>query len=253
MGLKTKTPVIYQLLNLVNGKRYIGSTTYFVGRRSGHFRALERGIHHSVYLQRAFDKYGVSNFKIEIIETLEDEKEILIREQFYIETLKPEYNMAKDATRPQEVTMSVESNRKRAIKAKKEIFQYDLNMTLVREWDSIREAGNSLKIAETQISECCNGHLKTAKGFIFKFKSEFKPYVARKSYSKFSNEERFDRLSKSASKTYLVTDPSGERFVIKNLRDFAKSNGLNPQALYDIVSGFGKSHKKFKIEKYEVV
>lgn len=48
------------------------------------------------------------------------------------------------------------------------IKQYDLQGNLIREWDTIKEAEQQLKIY--QISKCCRGKRKTAGGFIWKYK-----------------------------------------------------------------------------------
>lgn len=49
--------IIYQILNVVNGKRYIGQTgRAFYLRKAHHLHYLRSGKHGSRYLQRAFDK-----------------------------------------------------------------------------------------------------------------------------------------------------------------------------------------------------
>ena len=56
---------IYKIINKVNGKMYIGQTINFQKRIKDHFKDLEEGKHHSVKLQRAYDKYGKDNFYYE--------------------------------------------------------------------------------------------------------------------------------------------------------------------------------------------
>lgn len=59
---------VYQIRNLANGKRYIGSTAKsFSHRWSKHRRDLQRGKHHSPAIQRAWDKYGENAFAFEIV------------------------------------------------------------------------------------------------------------------------------------------------------------------------------------------
>src|SRR5690349_13606447 len=83
---------IYIIKNILNNKCYFGSTTNSFQRRfKAHKSQLNRGIHHSSKLQRAWDKYGESNFIFLIVEICTDE-EIIEREQFYIDTFKPFYN-----------------------------------------------------------------------------------------------------------------------------------------------------------------
>ena len=85
---------IYKLINLVNGKFYIGSAVKFRKRRDLHFLDLRNNRHHSRYLQNAFNKYGKDNFKFEIIEICEKEK-LIEREQYYLDILNPNYNVCK--------------------------------------------------------------------------------------------------------------------------------------------------------------
>lgn len=53
-------------------------------------------MHHSLALQRAFHKYGYDNFEFIILENCEENK-LIEREQYYLDTLLPEYNICKIA------------------------------------------------------------------------------------------------------------------------------------------------------------
>jgi group I intron endonuclease len=72
---------IYKIINNVNGKFYLGSSKNFHKRKLRHFNELRKNKHHSIHLQRAFNKYGEENFifvEVEICEnTLEREQELL--------------------------------------------------------------------------------------------------------------------------------------------------------------------------------
>ena len=94
--IKTSSGV-YEILNTVNGKRYIGSSFSNIRRRAyEHFFYLRRGSHHSSILQRAYDKYGESSFKFNILhETPSEYSRIL--EQWYLNTQPCEYNSSKCA------------------------------------------------------------------------------------------------------------------------------------------------------------
>jgi len=54
------------------------------------------------------------------------------------------------------------------------IQQYDLQMNLIAEYSSMREASNKVGISDSMISLVCNGHRKQSKGFIWKFKGNSK-------------------------------------------------------------------------------
>lgn len=91
---------IYQILNAVNGKRYVGSAVNLQNRQQNHWSALKRGDHGNQHLQRAFNKHGESVFLFKIIEYASDLRSnqplkqfLLKREQYYFGILKPEYNL----------------------------------------------------------------------------------------------------------------------------------------------------------------
>lgn len=47
--------------------------------------------------------------------------------------------------------------------------QYDLKNNLIKNWSSIKDASNELKISDTHICSCCKGKRKSAGGFIWKY------------------------------------------------------------------------------------
>ena len=63
---------IYQIINKLTQKRYIGETLNAEERKQRHFSDLRKNNHHSEKLQRAFNKYGEENFEFGIIEEVPD-------------------------------------------------------------------------------------------------------------------------------------------------------------------------------------
>lgn len=89
---------IYIIRNRINGKFYLGSTNNYHKRKLRHFNKLKKQKHHSIYLQRAFNKYSEKNFEFIIIETCYD---YLKREQYLFDNVinfKDSYNISKSAT-----------------------------------------------------------------------------------------------------------------------------------------------------------
>ena len=90
---------IYLWTHKESGKQYIGSSLNITQRlvkyysRSCLIRETKRN-NSAIY--RAILKYGISEFRFEILEHCEAEY-LLEREQFYIDKLKPEYNILKFA------------------------------------------------------------------------------------------------------------------------------------------------------------
>src|SRR4030042_3730087 len=84
---------IYQIVNVETGERYIGSTKKFAHRKATHLHSLRSKQRSCPKLQDAFNKHGEKSFKFLILEYVQTNKERLIeREQFWINTLHPEYN-----------------------------------------------------------------------------------------------------------------------------------------------------------------
>lgn len=93
---------VYQIKCLINSKLYIGSTTRSFARRFHDHRYSLNSIkkrHHNPHLRNAWDKYGEANFEFSVLEVVEDKDLVLEREQYYLDILKPEYNIAKEAKR----------------------------------------------------------------------------------------------------------------------------------------------------------
>lgn len=88
---------VYLISNNVNGKCYVGSTVHLDQRRREHFSRLANNKHVNVHLQNAYNKYGREAFDFEVLETIGIDDNIkdklLKREQFWIDNLKPEYNI----------------------------------------------------------------------------------------------------------------------------------------------------------------
>ena len=86
---------IYQIRNKLNNNIYIGKSKNLSARKSQHLYYLKVGNHHSIHLQRAFDKYGGNNFIFEILLYCES-FELDRYEKELIKKLKPSYNIITD-------------------------------------------------------------------------------------------------------------------------------------------------------------
>ena len=64
---------IYKITNISNDKVYIGQAVNIKARFSKHKWALRNNKHHSILLQRSWNKHGEEAFKFEIIEYVDDQ------------------------------------------------------------------------------------------------------------------------------------------------------------------------------------
>lgn len=87
---------IYKIFNIQTNELYIGSAINLRNRWSKHKWRLKNKKHHSIILQRSFDKYGIDFFKFEVIEYVETDS-LIDREQFWIDTYSPAYNVLQKA------------------------------------------------------------------------------------------------------------------------------------------------------------
>jgi len=88
---------IYRILNTVNDKCYYGSSSNIDKRWNGHIKTLRLNQHHNIKLQRAWNKYGESNFKFEVVEECNVDL-LLIVEQKYIDSNADGYNIGLQAS-----------------------------------------------------------------------------------------------------------------------------------------------------------
>lgn len=193
---------IYAIVNILNNKKYIGSTSNMRKRYRQHYNLLNKQIHPNCILQRAFNKYGEKHFKFLILETCENIRETLLMiEQKYIDELG-DYNISKTAgggsggnsgheINEEHRKIIAEANRNRiwskeSLKKKsdfmknsklvesqrKKIMQFDLDGNYITEFKSIMDAAKSLGNINYRVSikRCCQGKYKSAYNFKWRFK-----------------------------------------------------------------------------------
>jgi group I intron endonuclease len=87
---------VYRLVNKVKGKSYRGSSIYLSNEFSNYYylNSLTLQVKGSIVISRALLKYGYKNFSLDILEYCESNI-LSKREQYYIDKLKPEYNILK--------------------------------------------------------------------------------------------------------------------------------------------------------------
>jgi group I intron endonuclease len=93
---------IYMIKNKINNKIYIGSSININNRWNQHKSSLLRGVHKSRYFQNSYNKHGIENFEFSVMEIIDNQSQLLIREQYYLNLYKPYerdngYNIDKSA------------------------------------------------------------------------------------------------------------------------------------------------------------
>lgn len=96
-------PAIYFIRNEINLKSYIGSAVNVRLRINNHRSQLQLNKHFSIHLQQAVNKYGIKNFKFDILEIVFDKSKLLEREFYWIKECQSDnknygYNLRKIPT-----------------------------------------------------------------------------------------------------------------------------------------------------------
>jgi len=152
---------IYKIRNKINNKLYIGSSINIELRWIRHLRQLRANNHHSKALQNAYNLYKEENFEFSIIESLNEDNSLLLREQFYLDlhqTYNPEngYNICKIAGNSSGRKPSEETKEKMRIAMKSKPRFYKRSLTESQEQEFIRlvSEGKTLKYLSNYFS--CN-------------------------------------------------------------------------------------------------
>lgn len=147
---------VYRWFNKINGKSYIGSSINLTSRFLDYYntKQLLVGAERNMLIAAALLKHGYSNFRLEILEFCEP-KNVIEREQYYLDLLNPSYNILRVAgstlgfkhskETKAKITAILESNHPRAISV--EVFDTETNITTI--YPSIRKVSEAL---DTQIS-----------------------------------------------------------------------------------------------------
>lgn len=160
---------IYSILNLQNGKRYIGSSVNLYNRLHEHWHNLKNNKSHNKYLQSAWNKYSEENFLFNILEFCEPETRFE-REQYYMDFINPEYNfvanvvanLGRDISQEQKIKISNTLKQKYASgeltphirqEILKECWIYDIkNWKLAYKCKTYTEAAQKIQVDRDTIS-----------------------------------------------------------------------------------------------------
>ena len=87
---------VYMLKNKLTGDFYIGQSKNIKNRFKNYFNVSYLKSKQGFIISRALLKYGYSNFSLTILEYC-NSSDLLVREQYYLDKLKPKYNILKIA------------------------------------------------------------------------------------------------------------------------------------------------------------
>lgn len=199
---------IYRIVNLENGRIYIGSTYRFKHRAKDHLNDLVANRHSNKFLQNDFNKCGTDNFLFEVLEVVDgDKKERSKIEQIHIDkhfdNQKNCYNFRKDASDSRQGNKAIqEINRDTDRRCKTPAQE-----TLIKRGDAIRKAKSTPEQKEKAAANARNGLWK----------------------------------EHSANVTLIHKETKEEVLITTSLRQFAIDKGLSYKSLHQVIRGKIKS------------
>jgi group I intron endonuclease len=212
--------IIYMTKNLINGKSYVGqqSTNDEIYLGSGKI------------LKRAIVKYGVENFKKEIIEECLTREELNKREIYWIKKLKPDYNIHEGGYGGYN-EFAVRVNKKRKGKTWEEIYSPD-GLEKMRSIE--RKGKNNGFYGKTHTEETKKLNAEQARkmhtGSKRSEESKLRISIALKNSKKhkeaMGSKEVREKISKSVSKVLVEQwkDPHYRENIMKGRKKYYKEN-----------------------------
>jgi len=96
--MPVKISGIYFIVSTQNQMNfYIGSSRDLFGRWRSHINRLKRNNHENAILQNHYNKHGISNLLFEVFSFC-SQSELITTEQFFLDTLKPCWNIRQKAS-----------------------------------------------------------------------------------------------------------------------------------------------------------
>jgi group I intron endonuclease len=224
---------VYKITNPVNNEFYIGSASLsFAKRFLNHRRLLKFSKNPCSYLQKAYNKNKNVDFIFEILEVCNKE-ECIKKEQFYLDTLNPKYNLCKIAGSSLGRKASDQQKIKffqsiRAFSDKEIITMFDLYNRGIK----VKEIAQFINCKPNNVSCILN------KDYKYKF-------VKEKYNLKLKNKKTV------YNGRFLITKPNGEQVIVENLTKFAEENNLCAANLNKCSNGIFKTSKGHKVEKID--
>jgi group I intron endonuclease len=145
---------IYKIVSKNTNRIYIGSSSNIVKRWNTHINNLLNNKHHSIKLQRHFNKYGIDDLLFSIIEECSIES-LLNKEQYYLDNNYCYFNICKNAR-----NCSGRIPWNKGMKMSKE---FSTKMSIIG-------IGNKNRIGKTHSIETINKIRNSSKNRIFKTK-----------------------------------------------------------------------------------
>lgn len=229
--------IIYCYINEINSKCYVGQTVDFEKRKREHLYRAKNSIHNMCFYN-AIRKYGIDNFRWEILCECNSKEELNEMEKYYIKLYNTKAPNGYNLTDGGEGMFGF----KHTDKAKKKMSESHVGIKRTDE-------------TKKKISETCKGnkHTDDTKKKISESKRGHSVSInTRKKISKTLKEVLTDedkrKIGENSSKIYEITYPDGKTVIIKGLKLWCEENNLNYNSVKNTYKK-NNSYKGYKIIK----
>ncbi len=222
---------VYEIVNLHNDKRYVGSSKDLKAREYRHFSGSQSNPH----MQYAMKKYGKEKFVFKVLEYVRED-DLLKVEQFYIDTLNPEYNICRVAGNRLGVPMSDEAKAKisEALKGR---------ATSLETREKLRKANTGKRPTPETLEKLVASHLGK------KLPEEQRQKISAGNKGKKHSDQSKAKMSAGRSKGKVYCVSNGTTY--ESVKDAASSLNLNPMSIYYALSKGDKSIHGYVFERIE--
>lgn len=270
-------PIVYQAVNSMNGKKYIGvSKNALKIRTSQHFCAAAKGS--PMVFAKAIRKYGKEAFVFSVLHEVDDYREALRLERKLIAEHRPEYNTAAGGIGPMDVKWSderrakiipalrrswTEERKEKASKAQKATWSEERKLAASklaksrpakmkrpivclsegRWFEGIKAASLAYGIGHRNITAVCNGEYFQAGGLRFA-DCPFPPSEDELRILLEDNleRERISRLNRNSDKRRAVIRIA-DGVLFGSISEAAKMAGLSQSRIQQMCNGIGFGFK----------
>lgn len=246
---------VYQILNKINGYKYVGSASLSFDKRfSQHRHHLSKKTHHNRRLQNSYNKYGADTFEYSILQYCPSDI-CVKKEQWFIDVLNPEFNISKTASSCLGVKHTkevIEANRQRAL-GRKASEETKRKMSLARKG---KEGRKGIKLSEEHKRKMSQSKVgrKLSEESCKKISIALKGKIGTMLGKKHKEETKNKIKSSNYLFTYKILTPQGFIVETNSIKEFSKLNNLNRNMLMNTIT---KCNKKgefiYKCKGYKIV
>lgn len=265
MKWNEKNAGIYEIRNIINGKRYIGKTVALYRRKYQHFTQLKNGTHKNKHLQNAFTKYGVNSFIFNVIE--ECDEDIISEREYYwcvkysvwnrdfgynIELLSDDGTSIKSYESVKQLKESIKKSNHKKPKGSgnptsKMVYQYDLCGNFIQSFESCHIAAEFYNKKElyTTISKVARNEYGSSLGYQWRY---YKKETIGESTSRIKQLETNLKNNLKLSKPIVgINLNTLEETHYNSINDASKKLNINISNIARIVKGERKMSKKLNM------